>query len=540
IGHISFTVPLADSINEKTSTLKITPNTLEIGKNLPAELKLVLKDHKDQPISGVQKRIEFVPSGLSGNGDKPEIGDIKEESDKSGIYTATLTAGTQIGTLTVTPKIDEKIFSKLAEKVEFTPPTPPKVSQLKLQVVDQKYLVVGQTLKVDYVLEQNDPNGIDNSFYAWGEKGKTAAAVKELADSGDNGLPGNDGTLVTGEVKDGEGVPPYALKEEHAGKVLEFSILARNGVNARASDIVTLSTDDSKGKGNETESKIGGGRVSNVAQKIKMTWDIEDKSKTVTIDGQLVYKLMAKSDLTKSGTIGRAQLTVTPQNSNDQPVAWVPVMIEMQGYARNGSDAVPQDNVKTMLDGKEGTFSSYTDGTGKLVKTVTDPDGIGLRTKLKAVADGVNGATVEDETNIIFTVLTSPDVPEANYWGHMEKKVKIKGKYYRRPLLDKEFKERRSATPPTKVNNEDWAVSSIQDAEEKCSNLPSQSELQNNIANRQLYNRYGWPVSLPVGFPVWAANGHAINLRTGTDMLKFSPPPSSHLCVVESNKASAN
>ncbi|MDX7988982.1 hypothetical protein FE392_16950, partial [Xenorhabdus sp. 12] len=47
IGHISFTTPLADSINEKTSTLTFTPNTLEIGKDLTAELKLELKDMAD-------------------------------------------------------------------------------------------------------------------------------------------------------------------------------------------------------------------------------------------------------------------------------------------------------------------------------------------------------------------------------------------------------------------------------------------------------------------------------------------------------------
>ncbi|PHM39714.1 putative invasin [Xenorhabdus mauleonii] len=534
--NINFEPPLAGRINESKSEFRIASETLEADNQMKTEISLILKDNDSQPITGVQKHIHFEQSELPGNGDKPKISDIQENGSTPGTYTATLTAGTQIGSLTVTPKAGEKALSALAKKVEFTP-VPLKISKLKLQVVDQKYLVVGQTLKVDYSIDNNSENGVDNSFYAWGEKGKTAAAVKTLASSGDNGQ-GNDGTLVTGEVKNGEGVPPYEIQEEHAGKVLEFSILARNGINTRANDIVTLSTDDSKDKGNDTESKIEGGRVANVAELIKITLNPkEGKGDEIKVNGKLVLKLKARTNETKDATSDSAELAVT-SIKNGQPVAWVPVKIEMEGFTRdNGNEAVSQDKVTTKLGDAKGPLIDglYTDGSGQLVKTVSDPEGKGLRTTLNVVADGVNGTTVKDETDIIFTVITSPDVQGASRWGHMEDIVKIKGQFYRRPLLSNEFK--RVPASVAEFNSEAWALSTFEEAREKCSSvinstLVSQSDLK-KISGGVLYSRYGWPAKTSA-LASWDAEGGGVKLRTKQP--DYSKGPYTHICLIKNKE----
>lgn len=530
-ASINFEPSLADRINESKSTFAVATKKLEANNHMKTEISLILKDNDNQPITGAQEYIHFDLSKLSGHGNPPEIGAVQEEEGVPGTYKATLMAGGQAGSLTVTPKVGEKVLSSLSDTVEFTPAILPKISKLKLQVVTESYpyneqiLMVGRSLKVDYEFDSNGSNGTDNSFYAWGKKGETAAAVKELANSGDNGnkpdLQGDaDSTLVKGTVKDGNGVPLYLIREEHAGEVLEFSILARNGENTRTNDILTRSTDEPADQGNETISKIGGGRVSNIAGSVVIKLDANGKGETlpIGIGGKSVIKLRAKSNLAANSVSDTAQLTVSTLNKNKTPAPWVHVEITLSGEDRK-SKTVPDADVKTRLAPSKGNYATtkyegYTDGTGQLVMTVSDPDGKGIQTYLRARADTLMGA-VSDTHSIIFTVITSPDDDNATYWGHMPKTVTAGGKTFHRPqLADEKHLEDKHGY---EKNNETWLRMKWSTVKEYCkygnefnSVLPTIADAKGlaeyNLSTEDLYLYYGWPVKNGNnGYKIWTS-----------------------------------
>ncbi|WP_340617173.1 Ig-like domain-containing protein, partial [Xenorhabdus entomophaga] len=469
-----------------------------------ATLTLVLRDRQDKPVANIQPRLHFAGSGaLSGTGDEPKMGAIQEDPANHGTYIATVTAGTKTGEWTVTPAVDGRAFPKLAAKITFNPPTPPSIKDLKLKVANQKMLVVGETLQAEYVYEHNGGNKTDNSFYAWGEEGQTVAAVEDLAKSGDNksnsSLPSNTGGGFSGIVQNGK-PQDYLIVEGHAGKVLEFSILARNGVNARAKDILTLTTNDTQNKGNETKSKIDGGRVANVADTVEVKLDAQGKD-TVVVNGKSVVKLRARENETPNSKTDSIQLTIKTQK-HGKSAAWVPVVIKMSGVNRQNV-AVQPPEFKTKLDGKEGEFIGYTDQTGQFIKIASDPEGIGVRTTLKAIADGITGP-VEEKTDVIFTVITSPDTDKANYWGHMVESILHKGVNYRRPLLHAEWPG--SSTYGVKGSKEVWAGAGIEKGRQYCNNLPTLYELF-RLATLQLYNEYGWSTNdSNSSYTVWSGS----------------------------------
>ncbi|MDC9590921.1 inverse autotransporter beta domain-containing protein [Xenorhabdus sp. XENO-10] len=489
---------LTDIISETHSTFSANPDTLEADNQQQATLTLVLKDSQNQPIANVQPHLRLMGIALPGNGDDPKIGAIQETLAGSGTYTATVIAGTKTGDWTVTPQVDSKLLTKIAAKMTFNSPVP-TIKDLELKVDNpDMFLVVGRTLQVDYKYENNGGNKEDNSFYAWGEQGQTIAAVKDLANSGgskaDSSLQNNNEGVLKGVVNNGK-PQGYPIVEEHAGKVLEFSILARNGLDARAKDILTLTTNDPQNKGNHIKSKIGGGRVANVADALEVKLDAQGKD-TAIVYGKPVVKLKARENNFPNSGGDSIKLTIKITKSG-KPVAWVPLAIKMSGFDRRNWSLFPGD-FKTMLDGKEGDYIDYTDQTGELVKTISDPNGIGARTTLKVVVEGVTGP-IEKKIDVIFTVITSPDVPVADYWGHMKDVVHLNGINYHRPLLHKEWS---GATNYGWGNHEAWAATLVSQAQQRCNNkLPTVSELQ-ELSKLPLYNEYGWPVNQR--FTVWS------------------------------------
>ncbi|SFJ70999.1 inverse autotransporter beta domain-containing protein, partial [Xenorhabdus mauleonii] len=122
-GYITFTPSpsLADSVNEKTSTLTINPKTLEAGSETPAHILLILQNKQNQPMTGKANHITFDGSELSGNGTDPKISDIKEDENNKGTYTATIKPGTKTGDWRVTLKVDNTRLDKISDHITFTP-----------------------------------------------------------------------------------------------------------------------------------------------------------------------------------------------------------------------------------------------------------------------------------------------------------------------------------------------------------------------------------------------------------------------------------
>ncbi len=71
----------------------------------------------------------------------------------------------------------------------------------------------------------------------------------------------------------------------------------------------------------------------------------------------------------------------------------------------------------------------------------------------------------EATQNVIFTVVTSPDVTQARMWGHMQGVVEA-GNIYKRPLLAEEAAQ---DTGSEFENNEYWATfNSVTAATNQC------------------------------------------------------------------------
>ncbi|MCV5283713.1 DUF823 domain-containing adhesin, partial [Escherichia coli] len=75
-----------------------------------------------------------------------------------------------------------------------------------------------------------------------------------------------------------------------------------------------------------------------------------------------------------------------------------------------------------------------TGADGSTTFTLKQDNSTGLRTDLTASLDGVS--SVQATLPVVFTVVTSPDSPKANFWGHMPETVTAAdGMTYKRPLL---------------------------------------------------------------------------------------------------------
>ncbi|WP_410012667.1 inverse autotransporter beta domain-containing protein [Sodalis sp. C49] len=132
--------------------------------------------------------------------------------------------------------------------------------------------------------------------------------------------------------------------------------------------------------------------------------------------------------------------------------------------------------------------------TGKISIPLTDPVGKGVKTTIEVVAPGGKSVTQD----VIFTVATSPNVPAANYYGHMVESIGG----IQRPRLTSELTGGYSES----FNHENWAVASYLLASSHC-RLPSFASLQ---AAYSTMRTSGWPLS-PGGF-IWSGTASPIVL----------------------------
>ncbi|OTA20023.1 putative invasin [Xenorhabdus beddingii] len=137
-----------------------------------------------------------------------------------------------------------------------------------------------------------------------------------------------------------------------------------------------------------------------------------------------------------------------------------------------------------------------------MIIKVTDPDGKGVKTTLKVTAEGASGSLSAKNQDVTFTVITSPDVSKANYWGHMQDTIVAGGMTFHRPTLKAELA---GDTPSDNglINNEEWTTVATDNVISFCANrglqTPYASEYQTlaNQANtggktQMVYKKYGW------------------------------------------------
>ncbi|MEY0952210.1 Immunoglobulin-like domain BIg-containing protein, partial [Providencia manganoxydans] len=287
------------------------------------------------------------------------------------------------------------------------PAAQPKISTLTLKGT----LVVGQALSATYDFDANRGDGKDASRYAWGDKGNTAANVSA-----------GQTITTTGEI------PSYTLVAADVGKVKEVSALAENGLGVTGNTL-TLATDSSKDDGNETN----GGNDGKIA---------------IAVDNITVVSSRTKA---KVGETISLNILVKDKDNNPVPNAAITVNA-LRANDRQGRSEIPSVRVGANL--------AHSDKDGRLSVNLTDPNGKGVQTTIRVTA-GDTDHQVSKDVNVIFTVITSPDSPYANYYGHMaESTTSTQGTYpatFWRPKLVGE-----ANTGPTNsivtVNNERWAA----------------------------------------------------------------------------------
>ncbi|EBL1041001.1 hypothetical protein D0V40_23150 [Salmonella enterica] len=186
--------------------------------------------------------------------------------------------------------------------------------------------------------------------------------------------------------------------------------------------------------------------------------------------------------------------------------------------------------VITNLEGSDGHYHGVTDANGQFSLALTQDRGAGVLTPVRVVLfDGT-----EATQNVIFTVVTSPDVAQARMWGHMQDVVEA-GNIYKRPLLADEAAQ---DTGSEFENNEYWATfNSVTAATNQCGagQVPGQLLLDTLYAahsGNAMETTYGWPTqkhSYIAADTDGSTTAH-VNLATGADSMFSGAEPNYLSC----------
>jgi len=308
-------------------------------------------------------------------------------------------------------------------------------------------LEVGKKLDGTYTFNASGGEPTDKSTFKWGHKGETAGSV-------------GAGTEVTTSGT----VAAYTLVAADAGEVMELSVQAKNGAAVTGNTITADTTD---------------------AVEIPVLAIILDKQK-----------------VKKGETI---KLTVEARFKSGDPVVGESVTVSTV----SASNRQKVDKPVTATVNGTNSFSGVTDSNGQLIVDVQDNTTLGLETIISAVVDGHSESEIQKE--VIFTVLTSPDTPLANYWGHMTETVSEGGVTFERPKLNAEL----AGTGTIDVNNETWARFTYTAALTVCPNLAPVEELE------AVGQRYA-PVDKSLGWPApTVPNPQGYRTSTPDDQITF-------------------
>ena len=439
-------VVAGSAVSQGNSTFTAASGKLAPDGKSKTTLTLTLKDKDGKPLSGLAGSISFDKNTLPGAGTDPTVGGIREVSP--GVYELDVTAGTKVGTLSVTPIVEGVRLSPV--DVVFSAALVPAVTNLKIA----GRLEVGGVLKGTYAFNPGEGDATDRSLYYWGSKGATAGQVA------------TDGKTVgtSGQVGD------YTLTTNDAGKVIELAVEAKNG-QGTTGNVVTLATDASSASGNATTGGNGAGGVTGALAKPALSPDAS--------------ALKAKST-------GSLSLTVNVTDVLGQRAVNQPVTISVVSAANRQNKA----ETPTLRINGQTSWSGVSDGNGKVTVTLTDPQGLGLKTLLN-IATGTGAGQTSAQTSAIFTVLTSPDVKQANFYGHMSPVITVNGVTFKRPPLRAEFAGDTNNDYQT-VAGELWSGVYYSSAVSYCggeAKMPTQAQLEalRSSVGGNVTTVHGWP-----------------------------------------------
>lgn len=174
----------------------------------------------------------------------------------------------------------------------------------------------------------------------------------------------------------------------------------------------------------------------------------------------------------------------------------------------------------TNLAGSDGHYHGVTDANGQFSLVLTQDKGAGVLTPVRVVLfDGT-----EATQNVIFTVVTSPDVAQARMWGHMADTLTVSDMEFQRPKL---AAEATAATRTQEQDNETWARVSHADALNnpnaggcEAGHLPRADQLAALYASsdgNKIHTVSGWPTTYDYWSSTFAsaATWQAVSLAAG-------------------------
>ncbi|MDC9597024.1 inverse autotransporter beta domain-containing protein [Xenorhabdus anantnagensis] len=434
---------LPERINNGKSTFTTKDTELLADDHSTTILTLTLKNKDNHPVSGVASDIKLLTNVLSGEGSDPKIATMKET--QPGVYQSLLTAGKKTGILKVTPKVYGITINPV--EITFVHPDAPIVKNLTIS----GKLVMGQKLSATYTFYANHGDTVDKSRYVWGNKGS---------------IDISKGNTITESGK----IPDYTLTQSDAGTVKALAVQAQNGLGLIGNTQFVDSSMES-GQGNDTRDGGRGGTVRGLADKITITMSANKVKKDEPIT--LKIKTLNHGKFVRNVAVNLNAIKALNRKNESQKIS-------------------------ILLNGKLGIYQDFSDNQGILTVTVTDPNGLGVKTTLSAKADGSAAPESEDA---IFTVITSPDVPDANFWGHMAETITLNGVTFRRPLLQVEAEKGHRVTKATHFEHgELWHRRSNKGAFSYCKNimhaaLPTKDELVNlsQVYAGKIQDMFGWP-----------------------------------------------
>lgn len=464
----------AHTVSAEKSSVKADKTALAADNQDATTLTLTLKNQDGEPMAGMAEWIQ-----LEGLGQSLKQGKITEKGN-SGVYTVTLTAGSLAGNVTVTPVIRDVKLNAVNMVLE--PYGVPAVTDLKLS----GKLEVGGVLKGSYTFNAEKGDTTDRSLYLWGTKGTTESHVA------------TDGQVVTTSGDAGE----YTLKAEDAGKVMELAVLATNG-KGTAGNTATLATDASSGSGNATTGGNGSGAVVSALAVPQVTLSATKVKKGQTIT------LKVKVEDAQKNVVTDTPVVITAISATNR---------------QNAAQSV------TLLANGQRTWSGVSGKDGTVNVSLTDPNGHGVETTLRVTA-GEPGNQQSTTRKVIFTVITSPDTPKANFWGHMAETITVGGVTFKRPKL---YRELNNGNEAGNDSNEHYVVMTPSRAYSSC-NVPSKDELTalyNANPSGTITSKYGWPTGIYYISSTPKGRGHlSVGLKNGTTNNNFEYTDSSYLYV---------
>ncbi|KLV66126.1 RatA-like protein [Citrobacter murliniae] len=158
----------------------------------------------------------------------------------------------------------------------------------------------------------------------------------------------------------------------------------------------------------------------------------------------------------------------------------------------------PPSGAAVTLADSGNSVKGTTGADGTATFTIKQNNTPGYKTTLKVTLD--NNASINATLDAIFTVVTSPNVASANFWGHMPDTVTVNGKQLHRPLLTSEMRSGFTAPLSLNLDNEHWVLAYTHntgqyDLAAQCGSLSDAPDINDLNALHNQMSSTGWPTT---------------------------------------------